>query len=70
MALSRTAVSLGRLAIDTDGVSESAVSRDIPSLAMQLLVAGVPLSLLIDLTAHDGPDSAVISAFERPGPTG
>jgi hypothetical protein len=37
---------------------------------MQLLVAGVPLSLLIDLTSPDGPDSAVISARERPDSTG
>jgi hypothetical protein len=33
---------------------------------MQLLAAGVPLSLLIDLTSIDGPDSAVICAYERP----
>jgi hypothetical protein len=33
---------------------------------MQLLLAGVPLSLLIDLTAREGPDSAHISARERP----
>jgi hypothetical protein len=70
MALRRTAVSLGRLAIDTDEVSESGGPRSAPSVAMQLLAAGVPLSLLIDLTTKDGPDSAVISAFERPETTG
>jgi hypothetical protein len=32
---------------------------------MRLLEAGVPLSLLIDLTAPDGPDSAGIIAAER-----
>jgi hypothetical protein len=53
------------LLLDTYEVNESGVPRSAPS-AMQLLAAGVPLSLLIDLTAKDGPDSAVISAFERP----
>jgi hypothetical protein len=36
---------------------------------MRLLEAGVPLSLLMDLTAPDGPDSAGISACERPDPS-
>jgi hypothetical protein len=35
---------------------------------MRLLAAGVPLSLLIDLSAQEGPDSALISANERPEP--
>jgi hypothetical protein len=51
-------------------MSESSASvgsqRPTPTLAMQLLLAGVPLSLLIDLTARDGPDSALISSRERP----
>lgn len=59
---------MGRLPIDTYEVSESGLPRYAPSVAMQLLAAGVPLSLLIDLTAKDGPDSAVISAYERPEP--
>jgi hypothetical protein len=33
---------------------------------MKLLEAGVPLSLLVDLTAKDGPDSNLIIARERP----
>jgi hypothetical protein len=33
---------------------------------MQLLRAGVPLSLLIDLISPDGPDSVSILAGERP----
>jgi hypothetical protein len=32
---------------------------------MQLLAAGVPLSLLIDLCSPDGPDSRGIIAHER-----
>jgi hypothetical protein len=35
------------------------------SLAMRLLAAGVPLTLLIDLCAVDGPDSRAIIALER-----
>jgi hypothetical protein len=57
---------VGHLPLDNSDVSDSGVPRFAPSIAMQLLVAGVPLSLLIDLTAHDGPDSAVICALERP----
>jgi hypothetical protein len=37
-----------------------------PSLPMRLLQAGVPLTLLLDLTAQEGPDSSGISARERP----
>jgi len=33
---------------------------------MRLLAAGIPLSLLIDLTAPDGPDSTGIIASEQP----
>jgi hypothetical protein len=35
---------------------------------MRLLGAGVPLSLLIDLVAPNGPDSASILRRERPQP--
>jgi hypothetical protein len=37
---------------------------------MRLLAAGVPLTLLIDLSAQEGPDSALISATERPDQAG
>jgi hypothetical protein len=40
--------------------------RQPPTVAQQLLLAGVPLSLLIDLFAPEGPDSAHISSRERP----
>jgi hypothetical protein len=33
---------------------------------MRLLAAGVPLSLLMDLTAQEGPESDLINASERP----
>jgi hypothetical protein len=33
---------------------------------MHLLDSGIPLTLLIDLTAPDGPDSVAINAVERP----
>ena len=33
---------------------------------MQLLAAGVPLSLLLDLAEATGPDSVSINAAERP----
>lgn len=36
------------------------------SPVMKLLEAGVPLTLLLDLAAADGPDSASINAVERP----
>jgi hypothetical protein len=36
------------------------------SVAMRLLDAGVPLSLLFDLLSPDGPDSAAILESERP----
>lgn len=55
----------GFVGTDTWSVSESttAVSPR-QSLAMKLLAAGVPLSLLVDLTAQEGPDSAQIIAVE------
>lgn len=36
------------------------------SPVMHLLVRGVPLTLLIDLTEPAGPDSVAINAVERP----
>lgn len=36
------------------------------SPVMHLLDSGIPLSLLIDLTSPDGPDSVAINAVERP----
>jgi hypothetical protein len=47
-------------------VTEPATQRAATSLAMRLLQAGVPLSLLLDLTEREGPDSAKIAARERP----
>lgn len=35
------------------------------TVAMRLLAAGVPLSLLVDLLSPSGPDSEVIAATER-----
>ena len=37
------------------------------SVAMRLLAAGVPLRLLLDLAAPNGPDSELIAATERAG---
>lgn len=36
------------------------------SPVMHLLASGVPVTLLIDLTDPDGPDSVAINAVERP----
>ena len=36
------------------------------SPVMQLMESGVPLTLLLDLAAADGPDSRAINAVERP----
>ena len=36
------------------------------SLVMTLLASGVPLSLLLDLSEPEGPDSVAINAVERP----
>jgi hypothetical protein len=47
-------------------VSEATtVSGREPTLAMVLLAAGIPLSLLVDLIEPNGPDSALISTRER-----
>ena len=47
-------------------VSEPNPSGTAVSPAMRLLQAGVPLTLLLDLCAQEGPDSAVIIARESP----
>jgi hypothetical protein len=47
-------------------VSESTQPRSRQSLAMRLLEAGIPISLLVDLTAPEGPRSTEISERERP----
>ncbi|HTW21236.1 MAG TPA: hypothetical protein VME70_13610 [Mycobacteriales bacterium] len=49
-------------------MSESGVPQAGSNVAMRLLAAGVPLSLLIDLTSPDGPDSRFIHATEQPDP--
>ena len=36
------------------------------SPVMHLLDSGIPLSLLIDLSSPEGPDSVAINAVERP----
>lgn len=46
-------------------VTQQRGSEPGPSLAMRLLGAGVPLSLLLDLASPDGPDSERIAAAER-----
>jgi hypothetical protein len=53
---------------DTSVVGESTITGPPrQSLAMKLLEAGVPLSLLVDLTSQEGPDSAQIIAAEGLG---
>jgi hypothetical protein len=57
----------GSRGTDTFSVTESTTTaRPRQSLAMKLLEAGVPLSLLVDLTSQEGPDSAQIIATEGP----
>jgi hypothetical protein len=65
--LSRLAVIADRLGADTSVVSESTTAGPRQSLAMKLLEGGVPLSLLVDLTSREGPDSAQIIASEGLG---
>jgi hypothetical protein len=64
--LRRPAVRLSRFEDETIGVCEPTPRRLATALAMQLLGAGVPLSLLMDLAVADGPDSRSIMALERP----
>jgi hypothetical protein len=51
--------------VDTLIVSETTQRQSGANLALLLLQAGVPLSLLVDLTSHKGPDSSLISFQER-----
>ena len=53
---------------DLLNVSESTDVRRARAVPMRLMAAGVPLTLLIDLLATYGPDSAAINAIERPAP--
>jgi hypothetical protein len=50
---------------DNTGVSESPTTLPV-ALPMRLLAAGVPLSLLLDLSLPQGPYSADICVVERP----
>lgn len=50
---------------DTLDVSDTTSSEQRPNLALLLLQAGVPLSLLVDLTSQKGPESSLISVQER-----
>lgn len=51
---------------DIFSMEATAAAPDYPEWPMRLLAAGVPLSLLLDLAAPNGPDSAGISRTERP----
>jgi hypothetical protein len=50
---------------DTFDVSDATTPGQQPNLALLLLQAGVPLSLLVDLTSQKGPESSLISVQER-----
>jgi hypothetical protein len=63
----RTGLLLRQLAPDINCVTEMTTPGLSPSFAMRLLEAGIPLSLLCDLAASEGPDSTVICARERLG---
>ena len=52
-------------AVDAESMNESRSGADEPPIAMRLLAAGVPLSLLLDLASPFGPDSERIAALER-----
>jgi hypothetical protein len=49
---------------DIVNVNDSMTTSPWQSLAMKLLESGVPLTLLVDLTAQEGPDSRQIIASE------
>jgi hypothetical protein len=51
---------------DKENVDETAEGRH--NVAMRLLDAGVPLTLLFDLLSPDGPDSLSILEAERADP--
>jgi hypothetical protein len=53
--------------VDESDIVDEAISTDQRvSVAMRLLDARVPLSLLFDLLSPDGPDSESILEMERP----
>jgi hypothetical protein len=54
------------VAVETYGMDTTRFGDDTPPMAMRLLAAGVPLSLLLDLANPTGPDSETIAAAERP----
>jgi hypothetical protein len=68
--LRRTAVRFEETKSDITVMSEPTPGQPTQSLAMRLMTAGVPLSLLIDLTTADGPDSAAIYGRESPDLSG
>lgn len=53
---------------DTDIVADAISTDQRVSVAMRLLDARVPLSLLFDLLSPEGPDSEAILESERPQP--
>lgn len=61
----RTAVRVPWHADDAEDVTSHGGPDAVPCLAMRLLAAGVPLSLLIDLVSPEGPDSERIAEAER-----
>jgi hypothetical protein len=53
--------------VDSPSMIDESRRRGSPALGpMRLLAAGIPLTLLLDLTRPDGPDSDAISRHERP----
>jgi hypothetical protein len=58
------AVITGDRTPETMNMSEPNPPRTAVSPAMRLLQAGVPLTLLLDLSKREGPDSALIIAHE------
>jgi hypothetical protein len=52
-------------AVDSDCMDIPRSGEDDPPIALRLLAAGIPLSLLLDLMSPFGPDSERIAAFER-----
>jgi hypothetical protein len=63
--LRRLVVWLLATGVDTLLVSETTQPQSRLNVALLLLQAGVPLSLLVDLTSQKGPDSSLISVQER-----
>jgi hypothetical protein len=51
--------------VDAECMNNPRSGDDDPPIAMRLLAAGIPLSLLLDLMSPFGPDSERIAALER-----